>query len=201
MHRIKQGAQSTTALNGKVLRIRLDGRIPADNPFPDNPVWSWGHRNPQGLVVVGTKLMAAEHGPDSDDEINVIEGGRNYGWPKVKGYCDEANEKEFCIANKVKEPLKTWTPTAAISGLDYYNSDAIPEWKNALLVATLKNSRIYQLKLNATQTEVTGSDEFFKNKYGRIRDICVAPNGTVYFCTGNGDDDKIVALSNKNKSS
>jgi glucose/arabinose dehydrogenase len=193
----KPGAQHTTTLNGKVLRIHLDGRIPSDNPYANNPVWSWGHRNPQDLVVVGTKLMAAEHGPDSDDEINVIEGGRNYGWPKVKGYCDEANEKEFCIANKVKEPLKTWTPTAAISGLDYYNSDAIPEWKNALLVATLKNSRIYQLKLNATQTEVTGSDEFFKNKYGRIRDICVAPNGTVYFCTGNGDDDKIVALSNK----
>jgi glucose/arabinose dehydrogenase len=193
----KAGAQQTNTLNGKVLRIRLDGHIPADNPFPNNPVWSWGHRNPQGLVVVGVKLIAAEHGPESDDEINVIEKGGNYGWPKVKGYCDGASEKEFCIANKVQEPMKTWSPTAAVSGLDYYNSDAIPEWKNSLLVATLKNSRVYQLKLNAAQTNVTESEEYFKNDYGRIRDICIAPNGTVYFCTGNGGDDKIVAVRSK----
>jgi glucose/arabinose dehydrogenase len=93
----KASAQSTTALNGKVLRIRLDGRIPADNPFPDNPVWSWGHRNPQGLVVVGNKLIEAEHGPESDDEINVIEKGGNYGWPKVKGIAMATLKKNSAL--------------------------------------------------------------------------------------------------------
>jgi glucose/arabinose dehydrogenase len=193
----KPSAQNTGTLNGKVLRIGLDGSIPKDNPFPDNPVWSWGHRNAQGLVVMGNKLVEAEHGPESDDELNIIERGRNYGWPNVTGLCDGANEKEFCNENKMHEPFKTWTPTAAVSGVDFYNSDAIPEWKNSLLVATLKNSRIYQLKLNAEQTEVTGSEEFFRDGYGRIRDICVAPNGMVYFCTSNGGNDKIVAVRGK----
>ena len=188
-------AQNTSSLNGKVLRINLDGSIPSDNPIANNRVWSWGHRNAQGLVFAGNKLFSSEHGPANDDEINIIEKGRNYGWPSVEGKCNETIEQTFCTANNIKEPIYTWTPTAAVCGMDFYNSDHLPQWKNSLLVTTLKNSRLYQLKLNAAQTEVTEAFEFFNNKYGRLRDICIAPDGKVYFSTSNGSNDKIVVVS------
>ncbi|HZH96886.1 MAG TPA: PQQ-dependent sugar dehydrogenase, partial [Flavisolibacter sp.] len=111
------------------------------------------------------------------------------------GFCNETGEQGFCSANNVKEPVKTWTPTAAVCGMEYYNSDSIPQWKNSLLVVTLKNSRLYQLQLNGTQTGEAGTTEFLNNVYGRMRDVCVAPNGKVYICTGNGSNDKIVVVS------
>lgn len=190
-------AQNTSALNGKVLRINLDGSIPADNPFPNSRTWSWGHRNAQGLVLVGSKLFSSEHGPDSDDEINIIERGRNYGWPQVRGFCDGSSEQSFCNANNVKEPLRAWTPTAALCGMDYYNADLIPQWKNSLLVVALKNSRLYQLKLNEEQTGIAETAEYFTDTYGRLRDLCIAPDGKVYISTSNGSNDKIIEVSGK----
>jgi len=189
--------QNTSALNGKVLRINLDGTIPADNPVAGNPYWSFGHRNPQGLVFANNKLYSSEHGPNNDDEINIIEKGKNYGWPNIEGFCDGVNEQSFCSSNNVKQPVRNWTPTAAVSGLDYYNSDLIPQWKNSLLVAALKNSRIYQMKLDDTFSSITQTNEYFTNDYGRIRDICISPAGKVYICTSNGGNDKIIEVSKK----
>ena len=189
--------QNTSALNGKVLRINLDGTIPSDNPIAGNRYWSFGHRNPQGLVFANNKLYSSEHGPNNDDEINIIEKGKNYGWPNVEGFCDGVAEQSFCSANNVKQPVRNWTPTAAVSGLDYYNSDLIPQWKNSLLVAALKNSRIYQMKLDDSFTSITQTNEYFTNDYGRLRDICISPEGKVYICTSNGGNDKIVEVSKK----
>lgn len=187
--------QNTSSLNGKILRINLDGTIPVDNPIAGNPLWSFGHRNPQGLVFANNILYSSEHGPDTDDEINIIEKGRNYGWPTVRGFCNEASEQSFCASNNVKEPIKTWTPTAAVSGMDYYNRDLIPQWKNSLLVVALKNSRLYQLKLDNNFTSITETSEYFTNDYGRMRDVCVSPDGKVYICTSNGGNDKIIEIS------
>lgn len=189
--------QNNAAINGKILRLNLDGSVPADNPTAGSPVWSKGHRNPQGLVFANNMLYSSEHGPDSDDEINIIEKGRNYGWPDVKGFCNESAEQAFCSTNNVKEPIKAWTPTLAVSGMDFYNSNLIPQWKNSLLLATLKNSRLMQLKLNDTHTSVTETNEFFANEYGRMRDVCISPDGKVYICTSNGGNDKIVVVQKK----
>lgn len=186
--------QNTGVVNGKILRVNLDGSIPGDNPIVGNPVWSYGHRNAQGLVYANNKLYSSEHGPDSDDEVNIIEKGRNYGWPDVKGFC-EGGEQNFCSTHNVKEPLKAWTPTIAVSGMEYYDKDLIPQWKHSLLVATLKNSRLVQLKLNNAHDGVEGTNEFLTNKYGRMRDVCIAPDGKVYVCTGNGNNDKIIEIS------
>ncbi|MBS1597582.1 MAG: PQQ-dependent sugar dehydrogenase [Bacteroidetes bacterium] len=187
--------QNTSVLNGKILRVNLDGTIPSDNPLPGNPVWSFGHRNPQGLVFANNILYSSEHGPDTDDEINIIEKGRNYGWPNVKGFCDPGPEKDFCTANNVREPLKIWTPTIAPSGLDYYNNDAIPQWKNSLLLCTLKDSRLIQLPLNDAHDAIIGANEFYANTYGRLRDLCISPQGNIYFCTSNGgNNDKLVKI-------
>ena len=187
--------QNVSKVNGKILRLNLDGSIPADNPIAGNPLWSFGHRNPQGLIFANNILYSSEHGPDTDDEINIIEKGRNYGWPTVRGYCNESGEQSFCSANNVKEPIKAWTPTAAVCGLDYYNNNLIPQWKNSLLLVALKNSRLYQLKLDNSFTAITETNEYFTNNYGRMRDVCISPDGKVYICTSNGGNDKIVEIS------
>ena len=189
--------QNISSVNGKILRLNLDGSIPSDNPVPGNPYWSYGHRNPQGLVYANNTLYSSEHGPTTDDEINIIEKGKNYGWPDVRGFCDESSEQNFCNSHIIKQPLKVWTPTAAVSGMDYYNKDLIPQWKNSLLVVALKNARLYQLRLDNAHSAITETNEFLTNKYGRMRDLCISPEGKVYICTSNGGNDKIIAISGK----
>jgi glucose/arabinose dehydrogenase len=186
--------QDISSVNGKILRLNLDGSIPPDNPIPGNPLWSYGHRNAQGLVFANGLLYSSEHGPDSDDEINIIERGRNFGWPEVKGFCNTNNEKNFCTSHGVKEPIQAWTPTVAACGLDYYNHDLIPEWKNSLLMVTLRGSRLIHLKLNAAHDAVIATGNYLNDTYGRLRDICISPDGKVYICTGNGNNDKIISL-------
>ena len=132
--------QNPNTRNGKVLRLNLDGSIPSDNPFPNNPVWSYGHRNGQGLVMANNILYESEHGPDIEDEVNIIEKGKNYGWPDVKGPCD-GSEISFCTTNNIKEPIwSSGNSTLAVCGLDYYNSDLISQWKNSLLMLTLRTA-------------------------------------------------------------
>ena len=188
--------QNKSTLNGKVLRLNLDGSIPSDNPTPGNPVWSFGHRNAQGLVYANEMLYSSEHGASSDDEINIIEKDRNYGWPAVEGLCNDADERNFCNSERVKEPLRVWTPTEAVCGLDYYDGALIPHWRNSLLLCTLKGSKLIQLKLSNDKRTIVTSYEFLDGKFGRLRDVCVSPQGKVYICTSNGGNDKIVEISN-----
>lgn len=188
--------QKTDALNGKILRVNLDGSIPSDNPIAGSPVWSYGHRNAQGLVYANSFLYSSEHGPDSDDEINIIEKGRNFGWPNVKGFCNTGSEQSFCTSFNVKEPMQAWTPTIAACGLDYYNYDLISGWKNSLLLTTLRGSRLIQLKLNESHNAVSATSDYLTDDYGRLRDICISPEGKVYVCTGNGNNDKIIEIAN-----
>jgi glucose/arabinose dehydrogenase len=173
--------QNTKKLNGKVLRLNLDGSVPADNPFPNNPVWSYGHRNPQGLVMVNGTLYASEHGPSVDDEVNIIEKGVNYGWPDATG----------------RPPIwSSGNSTLAVCGLDYYNHDLIPQWKNSLLMLTLKNSSIEQLQLSTDGRSIVKTNTFFSHQWGRLRDICISPAGKVYICTSNGgNEDVLVEIS------
>ena len=188
-------AQNINSLAGKILRINLDGTVPADNPTAGSRIWSLGHRNVQGLVQANGKIYASEHGANSDDEINLISKGRNYGWPNVQGYCNETNEKTFCAANNVVEPLQTWTPTIATCGLTYYNSDFIPQWQNSLLLVSLKGSRLTQLKLNEAGDQVSGSKDFFLNDFGRLRSICQSPEGKIFMGSSNGNNDKIIEIT------
>jgi aldose sugar dehydrogenase len=194
---IQNSAQQTSSLSGKVLRLNLDGSVPADNPIAGSPIWSWGHRNPQGLVVANGIMYTSEHGPSVEDEINIIEKNRNYGWPNVTGPCNEAAEITFCTANNVKAPLwSSGNVTFAFCGLDYYNNDRIAGWKNALLLTNLKDANLRVLTLSADGQAVTREQILFKNRFGRIRDVCVSPAGRVYLCTGNGGNaDVLVEIS------
>jgi glucose/arabinose dehydrogenase len=188
-------AQDKTSSAGKIQRINLDGSIPADNPIPGSPLWSYGHRNAQGLVFVNDRLYSSEHGSGTDDEINIIQKGRNFGWPNVEGFCNTSTESTFCTTNNVVEPIFAWSPTIAPSGIDYYNNDAIPQWKNSLLLAVLKDSELLQIKLNTAGDKVEVVNTFYKNDYGRMRDVAISPDGKVYIITSNGGNDKIIEVS------
>ena len=197
-------SQNLDSRNGKILRMNLDGSIPEDNPFQDSYVWTYGHRNAQGLVISPDGIMySSEHGPASDDELNIIEKGRNYGWPDVMGFCDEAPETSFCENNNVKEPIAAWTPTLAVAGITHYHHNSIPEWDNSILMTTLKESELVQLKLNEEGTEVEEETVWFDNWFGRLRDVCVSPDGKLYLAVSNRDgrgnpnpgDDRIVEFA------
>ncbi len=194
---VQDNAQLLNSLSGKILRMNLDGTIPADNPISGSAIWSFGHRNLQGLVMVNGILYESEHGPAVEDEVNIIEKNRNYGWPAVTGPCNEASEITFCNANNVKEPIwSSGNVTFAVSGLDYYNHPRIAGWQNSLLLTALKDACLRVLTLSADGRSVTKTQIFFKNTFGRIRDICISPAGRVYLCSSNGGNkDVLVEVS------
>lgn len=195
-------AQDTSNLNGNLLRMNLDGSIPDDNPIPGSYIYSFGLRNSQGLVFANGKIYSSDHGPSSDDEVNILRPGKNYGWPNVLGFCDEQQELEFCQENDVQEPIAAWTPTLAVAGLDYYNHDYISQFNNSLLMTTLKASRIVQMKLNSAGDEVIEEIHLYNGEFGRLRDLCISPDGRLFIATSNRDgrgspkaqDDRIIEI-------
>lgn len=203
---LSENAQNISTLNGKILRLNPDGSIPEDNPYPGSPVWSRGHRNPQGLAFTPDGILfSSEHGEATDDEINVIQKGGNYGWPDVRGYCDLPSEKAYCDSTPIVEPIKTWTPTIAPCGIAYYHSDKIPEWNNSILLTTLKGQSLRVLKLNNRKDAIVSEKIYFYKQFGRLRDVCVSSDGDVYISTSNRDwkkarnpqphDDKIIRIA------
>lgn len=208
-------AQNLNIYEGKILRLNTElaggSWIPADNPYTNGgqptAVYTYGHRNPQGLVwgnVNGVDILYSdEHGPYSDDEINIIEVGRNYGWPNVIGWCDGnyngrttggftiVNEQANCTSLNVREPLRSlfpstnppsggdnmlW-PSTAPSGSDFYGSTAIPGWQNSLLIAQLKKGAIARLKLSNDGMSIISDTINYFQGLGRFRDVVVSPDG------------------------
>ena len=194
-------AQDLKSLSGKILRINTDGTVPSDNPFKDSLIFSYGHRNPQGIdwEPVTGKLVATEHGPSGErgfahDEINVIEAGKNYGWPKVVG---EEQKPEF-----VSPILQTGDDTWAPSGSTFYDSTNIPEWTNKYFVATLRGTHLRMLEMDLQSNQVVSSEALFSNTFGRLRNAAVGPDGNLYLLTSNRDgrespaenDDRILKI-------
>jgi glucose/arabinose dehydrogenase len=182
---ISESAQQVSSLSGKILRINLDGSIPSDNPFPNSPVWTLGHANAQGLVIVNGNVLASENGIGMTDELNLIEKGRNYGWPNAGG-----PEK-----NTVAPLWNSGSNNLTVTGMDYYNGDLISRWKNSILMASLKDGSLYQMKLNAAGNAVASVSSMYQGQWGPLRDVCVSPAGRVYISTGSGEgNDKIIEI-------
>lgn len=185
-------AQDLSILYGKILRLNLDGSIPIDNPIPESYIYSYGHRNPQGLAFGQNGILySTEHGPVTADELNIITPNKNYGWPEVIGVCSTTEEISFCQENDVVEPLTEWTPCVAISDLLFYNHNAIPEWKEKLLITFLGGYQANTPGISAVELDSSGEEvlnqELFFSDYGRIRDVCSNPhNGAIYFATNGG---------------
>ena len=180
-------AQLEGSLQGKTLRLNLDGSVPDDNPIADSYVYTIGNRNSQGLALGANGIVySSEHGQNSNDELNIVTAGGNYGWPNVEGFCNTIGEQAFCEENDVIEPLEAWTPCIAVNGIEYYNHEAIPEWQNSILMAALgglggQYERLSVMHLADDGLSVTGEDQFFSSFNQRVRDVAVNPyTGSVY---------------------
>ncbi|NQD71427.1 c-type cytochrome [Sphingobacterium shayense] len=182
-------AQDSTILNGKVLRMHLDGSIPKDNPIAGSYVYAWGFRNIQGLASDGRgNLFTSEHGDAIEDEVNLILPLHNYGWPLVEGMHDTPQEIALQTRKaNLTPPIRPWTPVIAPAGLAYYGSDEIKQWKNSLLLVTLKNQSLRVLTLGEGNKSIGQERVYFSEKYGRMRAVLTAPNGDIYLSTSNRD--------------
>lgn len=186
-------AQDKTSLAGKILRINSDGSIPDDNPFSNSPVYSYGHRNPQGLAwhPVTKELYATEHGPTGNDEINIIKAGGNYGWPLEQ--CSKSEFEEYIDA------IVCYQVSVAPSGAAFYSSDKLP-YVNDLFFGTLRGAHVEHVIFESG--DVKKFDNFLEG-FGRIRDVVEGPDGYLYIATSNrdgrgepvSDDDKILRIS------
>ena len=189
---IPDNAQSLASHAGKVIRLHADGSIPEDNPFADRAdaapeLWTIGHRNPQGLAVhtqTGT-LYEQEHGPTGGDEINVLDKGRNYGWPVIT-YGEQiwgGQTAEGTARDGMEQPIKYYVPGIAPTGLSFYMADRYPEWQGNLFLGTLRG-QIYRLTLD--WGAVVAEERLLPNAQDRIRDIVEGPDGWLYFATESG---------------
>lgn len=192
-------AQDLSSLNGKILRLNPDGTIPTDNPFPGSPVYSYGHRNPQGLAwQPGTgRLHATEHGPSGlpggRDELNYIEPGKNYGWPIITGEETRSGMVSPILQSGISE---TWAPGGATFVTQGY-------WSGSLLFTGLRGQSLYRVTLDSTDPrKVLTFERLLTGRFGRLRDVAQGPDGAIYILTSNRDgrgqpsagDDKVLRL-------
>ena len=196
-------AQDLSSLNGKILRLNLDGTIPVDNPFPNSYVYSYGHRNPQGLAWQPKtgRLYSTEHGPSGfqgccRDEVNYIEPGKNYGWPEIR--ADET--REGMVPPVIHAGTsETWAPAGAAFATR-------GPWAGSLLFTGLRGQTLYRVVLDAKDPrKVEKFERHFYRQFGRLRDIVESPDGNMYLLTSNrdgrgspkDDDDRVIRLSFK----
>lgn len=187
-------AQDVMNHNGTVLRLNDDGSVPADNPQIDRPgalrsTFSYGHRNPQGMIAHPTRneIWVHEHGPQGGDEINRLVGGANYGWPVVtfgRSYAGFSIGEGSSKAG-MEPPLHHWTPSIAPSGMAFYDGDAFPRWRNNLFVGSLKFRYLARLTLDGTR--IIAEERLIAGDFGRIRDVRQGPDGLIYVLTDESD--------------
>ena len=179
-------AQSVEWPNGKIHRLRDDGSVPPDNPFAGQEdavesIWSYGHRNPQGLALhpATGELWSAEHGPKGGDELNHVRRGLNYGWPAITygiNY-DGTVISDLTHAEGMEQPETYWVPSIALCGIDFYTGDRFPRWRHDLLVTSLRFNRLHRLRLQGR--EVVHEEIVYRGK-SRVRDVQTGPDGAVY---------------------
>jgi len=192
-------SQDPNSLNGKLLRVNADGSIPSDNPIiagasGRTAVYSWGHRNPQGIAFNGSEVYEVEHGPDTDDEINFIQAGANYGWPLLR--------QAGGAARGMTDPIwSSGNVTFATSGATFVTGPQWGSWSGSLFVVALKDTSLR--RFTVTPTLATQQDLLFKSKYGRLRAAVQGPDGALYLTTSNRDgrgspvsgDDRVVRIA------
>lgn len=182
----QNNAQDLKNSHGKIHRIHDDGRIPADNPFLNTPgaipsIWTYGNRNPQGLYfdLENNRLWEVEHGPRGGDELNLLEKGKNYGWPVITYGINYNGTPITDITEKegMEQPVKYWTPSIATCGMTRVTSDKYPAWKGNFLVAALAGTHIARVEMNGTRA--TGEEKLFPG-IGRVRQVAQSPDGYIY---------------------
>jgi glucose/arabinose dehydrogenase len=198
-----QDAQDLSRPNGKVHRVYDDGRIPADNPFVGlsnaiASIWSYGHRNPQGLdqhPVTG-ELWETEHGPRGGDELNLVRRGLNYGWPIITYGMNYNGTPITALTAKegLEQPSVHWTPSIAVCGIDFYEGERFARWRNNLFVTGLASEELRRVVI--TGHRVAEQEVIFKG-IGRVRDVASGPDGFLYVVLNKPD--KVVRLEPVNE--
>ena len=184
----REEAQNTSSNLGKTVRINLDGGIPADNPFVDGSghptVWTYGHRNPQGLAMDAANgaIYLHEHGPRGGDEINVLEAGTNYGWPITSHGHDYngARISPFTEYQGIQPPIKVWTPSIAPSGFVVYRGEQFPEWQGSMFVGALVDQEVRRVSFD---DDGINEEVVFPEIAARIRDIRTTEDGAILVVT------------------
>lgn len=183
-------AQDLGSHMGKIVRIRPDGSVPDDNPFIDEPgalpeIWTLGHRNVQAAAFDPQgQLWSVGHGPQGGDELNLIQPGKNYGWPLVtygEEYSNEPIEGAVTDREGYEPPVYYWDPVIAPSGAQFYTGDAFPEWQGSLFIGGLKDGRLVRLTIE--NNRVTGEEHLLGERGQRIRDVREGPDGALYIVT------------------
>ena len=195
----KDRAQKLDDHAGSVIRLRDDGRVPADNPFVSTAgalpeKWTLGNRNMQGAVLHPKtgELWTHEHGPQGGDEVNVMRSGLNYGWPVITygvNYGLGTRIGEGQSKPGMVQPLHVWSPSIAPSGMAFVSGAQFPQWQGDLLVGALRGQMLVRLVLSGDK--VLREERLLQNRVGRIRDVRLGPDGLVYLLT---DDDQGVLL-------
>jgi glucose/arabinose dehydrogenase len=180
-------AQNLALPVGKIHRVHDDGRVPGDNPFVKDPkalktIWSYGHRNPQGLALhpATGDLYDLEHGPRGGDEVNLVLPGRNYGWPVISWGMDYPGTpigEGLTAKEGMEQPVKYWVPSIAPCGANFYTGDKFPKWKNNLFVASLVGEQLVRLELRGNKLI---AEEMLFRDLGRIRHVIGGPDGALY---------------------
>ena len=197
-------AQDLNNHNGTVLRLNLDGSVPQDNPFvgQDNAlpeIWSYGHRNPQGLHYNAEtqQLWGIEHGPRGGDEINLIEPGKNYGWPEAshgKEYYAPVSVGQGKEVDGMANPIKVYIPSIAPSGLVQYQGEAFPEWQGDLFSGAMALQHLNQVKIQ--NNEAVDETRYLRTMNKRIRNVIESPEGWLYVSTDDGEIYRIQPAAN-----
>ena len=187
-------AQDLSNHNGTINRLHDDGRVPDDNPFVNTDgaeasIWSYGHRNPQGLAFHPETgdLWANEHGPQGGDELNLIKPGLNYGWPVIGygvNYRSGSKIHEATHQEGMEQPAHFWVPSIGISGLMIYSGDQFPEWKGSIFSGGLSGEQLARLSMDG-QDVVVEETLYYGN--GRIRDVRQGPDGNIYLAIDGRD--------------
>jgi aldose sugar dehydrogenase len=179
-------AQDLSNHFGTIVRLHEDGRVPSDNPFVNRAgalpeIWSYGHRNVQGMLMhPQLGLIATEHGPQGGDEVNVIQPGRNYGWPVIGfgvNYRTGAAIHAGTHREGMEQPVHVWVPSIGTSGLMLYAGDKFPEWRGNLFAGGLSGARLVRLTLDGRSVV---NEELLARRLGRIRDVRQGPDGFIY---------------------
>ncbi len=185
-------AQNLANHLGKIVRIAPDGTAPKDNPFVGRnnakpEIWSYGHRNVQALALhpFTGKLWEIEHGPRGGDEVNVIERGKNYGWPVIGYGIDYSGAKihESTVKEGMEQPIKYWVPSIAPSGMAFYTGNLFPTWRGSLFTGALAGTMLVRLSLDGEK--ITGEERLLQNLSERIRDVRQGPDGALWLLTDN----------------
>ncbi len=191
----RPNGQNLESHAGSILRLNFDGSVPPDNPFTKdesarNEIWSYGHRNPQGLVWDGVNqiLWSIEHGPRGGDELNLIQMGRNYGWPVIsygKEYTSFSAVGEGTHKEGMEQPKKVYIPSIAPGSLMQYNGEAFPEWTGDLFAGALALKHLNRIDLNE-KGEVVAEERLLESLEERVRALLQSPEGWIYFSTDSG---------------